>query len=69
MIIKICDKCRATNIDTLLPRIKEIKPEAEIEIGCQNFCGIGINKSFAIIDGIPIITDTEDELIEKIKQL
>lgn len=69
MIIKICDKCKATNIDTLLPRIKKVKPAAEIEIGCQSFCGIGINKSFAIVDGMPIITDTEDELIEKLKQL
>lgn len=67
MEIRICDKCKGTNVTTLVPRIQEIYPEAEIKIGCQHFCGIGATKSFAIKDGIPIITDTEDELVEKLK--
>lgn len=66
MLIKVCNKCKGTNIDTLVPRIKEIYPEAEIEIGCQNMCGIGYSKSFLILDFIPIIANHEDELIEKL---
>jgi uncharacterized protein YuzB (UPF0349 family) len=64
----ICDVCEATNINTLVPRLKEIDPNAEIEIGCQSFCGIGATKSFAIVNNIPIIADNEDELISKIKE-
>jgi len=67
-IFKVCDRCRATNIETLVPRLKEIDSEAKIIIGCQNFCGIGATKSFAIVNGMPIITDNEDSLIEKIKE-
>lgn len=69
MQIRICDKCKKTNINSLLPKLKKIKPDAEIIIGCQGFCGIGMTKSFAIVDNIPIITETEEELIEKIKEL
>ncbi len=65
--IRICDRCRATNIKTLLPKLKEMN--AEIEIGCQGFCGIGMTKAFAIVNNVPIIKDTEDELIESIKQV
>lgn len=63
---KICDKCRATNIKTLVPKLKKIDENSEIIIGCQNLCGIGVSKSFAIVNHIPIIADNEDELIEKI---
>lgn len=65
---KVCDRCKATNIQTLLPKLKELDSEADIVIGCQNFCGIGATKSFAIVNNIPIITDSEDNLIEKIKE-
>lgn len=65
---RVCDKCRATNIKTLLPKLKALDNEAEIIIGCQNFCGIGARKSFVICNHIPIVAETEDELIEKIKQ-
>ena len=65
---RVCDKCKATNIDTLIPKLKEIDPDAEIVVGCQNFCGIGQTKSFAIVNHVPVIATCEDELIEKIKE-
>lgn len=65
---RICDKCKATNVDTLIPKLKKIDPKAEIVVGCQNFCGIGQTKSFAIVNHIPVIATSEDELIEKIKE-
>ncbi len=69
MEIKVCNRCKATNIKTLVPKLKENFKDANILIGCQNMCGIGMMKSFAIVDHIPIIANNEDELIEKIKQL
>ena len=65
---RICDKCKATNVDTLLPKLKELDSNAEIIIGCQNFCGIGARKPFVICNHVPIVADTEDELINKVKQ-
>lgn len=65
---RVCDKCKGTNIKTLLPRLQEIDEKAEIIVGCQNFCGIGAKKPFVICNHVPIVADTEDELIEKVKQ-
>lgn len=66
---RVCNLCKATNLDTLVPRLKELDPEATFIIGCQNFCGIGFTKSFAIVNNMPIIAINEDELIIAIKQV
>lgn len=65
---RICDRCKATNVNTLVPKLKEIDPNAEIVIGCQNFCGIGRTKSFAIVNHIPVIAENEEELVEAIRK-
>ena len=65
---RVCDKCKATNLNSLLPKLKEVDGEAEVVIGCQNFCGIGARKPFVICNHVPIVADTEEELIEKVKQ-
>lgn len=65
---RICDKCKGFNINTLLPRLKQLDANAEIIIGCQNFCGIGARKPFVICNHVPIVVETEDELIDKVKQ-
>lgn len=65
---RICDKCKGTNIKTLIPKLKLIDASANIIVGCQNLCGIGRTKSFAIVNHIPVIAETENELIEKIEK-
>ncbi len=35
---RVCDDCQATNIKTLLPRLKEADPDAKVEVGCQSYC-------------------------------
>lgn len=68
MIFKVCDKCKAVNINSLVPKLKEINPNANIDIRCHNFCGVGRSRPFVIIDHIPVIADTEEELIKKVKE-
>lgn len=52
---------------TLIPALKALA-DVEIKIGCQNLCGIGRDKSFVIVDHVPIIADNEKELLEKVKE-
>jgi uncharacterized protein YuzB (UPF0349 family) len=69
MIISICNKCKAINYLSILKKLKEIYPDAKYEIGCNNMCGIGRSKVVIILNNKPIIADTEEELINKIKQV
>ena len=65
---RICDKCKGFNYQNLVDEIKKIDENANIEIGCQNFCGIGRSKAFIILNNLPIIADNEEQLLDKIKE-
>jgi len=66
---KVCDICEAVNSESIIKRLKEIDPQAEVIVGCHGFCGIGATKPFVIVNGIPAIATTEDEVIERVKEL
>jgi uncharacterized protein YuzB (UPF0349 family) len=66
---KVCDICEAVNSESLIRRLKEIDPNADIIVGCHGFCGIGAIKPYVIVNGIPAIAATEDEVIEKVKEM
>lgn len=68
MNIKVCNKCKGTNIETLLPKLENLDTEKEIEVGCYRFCGIGFLKPVALVDNMPVIAETEDSLIEEIEK-
>ena len=64
---RVCDKCKATNIHTLVPKLKGIDDEAKIFIGCHSYCGPGRDRNFVFVNNKPILADSENELIEKVK--
>jgi len=64
----ICNKCDSTNAEHLKKKLQEIDSKAIIEVRCQNLCGIGRTKPFVVVNHIPIIADSEQELLEKVKK-
>lgn len=59
--IKICPKCKTKDV------IHELN-YYNLKIECINYCGIAKNKYVAIVDNKPIICETKEEFIKKIKE-
>lgn len=65
--IELCDKCKATNVKSLVPKIQSISNDIEIQIHCIQFCGVGRDKIVVLLDHVPIIGSTEDEMLEQLR--
>lgn len=66
---KTCNKCSGFNSDELVLKLKEVDSTAKIMVACQSMCAVGVKKVFVIVNGIPVIGDTIDEVINKVKEM
>lgn len=64
---KTCNICKGFDSEELINKLKEVDPDAEVFVGCQNMCAIGAKKPFVIVNGIPIIGESIDDVVEKVK--
>lgn len=65
---KTCNKCSGFNSDELVGKLKELDSNAKIIVGCQSMCAIGYKMPFVIVNGIPVMASSIDELVEKVRE-
>ncbi len=66
--IHLCDKCKKVNAHYIKEQVLRIDPNIKIKMGCVNMCGVGRMKPFAILNKIPIIAESNEELVELIRK-
>lgn len=66
--IRICDKCRHISLKRIIPKLKAMAPDAEIKVGCKNYCGPCMRKAFIYINGRYVTGQTEEEALDKAKK-
>lgn len=62
MIVRICPKCKTKEIISELKNRKDI----DLKVECIQFCGVGRDKYVAIVNHVPIIKNTKEELLKEI---
>ncbi len=64
---KTCNKC--FNSFELIERLKKLDSNAKIMVACQSMCAVGAKMPFVIVNGIPVMDTSLDNLIEKVKEI
>ena len=67
---KVCARCKGTNLNTLIPRLEKLDPQAKILAPtCVSYCGPGRDYPFVFLNNKPIKGENEDDLIQKIREV
>ena len=66
---KICNKCRGDDFEKLKKELEKLDTSAKIMVGCQSMCAIGDKRPFVIVNAIPVIEESIEEVIKKVKEM
>ena len=66
---KTCNKCSGFDSEDLVNKLKKLDSDAKVIVGCQSMCAVGFKNPFVIVNGIPVIGNSVDELIDKVKEI
>ena len=67
--LKICQKCRGYDSEKLEKGLEKLDTSAKIMVGCQSMCAIGDKRPFVIVNAIPVIEESIEEVIKKVKEM
>ena len=60
---KICNKCRGYDFEKLKKELEKLDTSAKIMVGCQS------KRPFVIVNAIPVIEESIEEVIKKVKEM
>ncbi|MEC0369047.1 DUF1450 domain-containing protein [Paenibacillus chibensis] len=63
--IRLCDKCNHIQLKSIVPKLKKLAPDSEIQIGCKSYCGPCGKRPFLYVNGRYLSAPTEAELLAK----
>lgn len=69
MNFSICDKCKGFDYKKISQLLKKQYPDAKINLGCNNSCGVGRDNIVVICNDNLIVSNKTKELLEKIDKL
>ena len=53
----------------LKKELEKLDTSAKIMVGCQSMCAIGDKRPFVIVNAIPVIEESIEEVIKKVKEM
>lgn len=66
---KTCNICQGFDHEVLVDKLKELDSNADIVLGCQSMCAIGAEKPFVIVNGIPVVGESIEEVVKKVSDI
>ncbi|MCM3783145.1 YuzB family protein [Neobacillus mesonae] len=63
--IRVCDKCKHVKLKTMVQKLQNMAPDAEIKIGCKSYCGPCGKRAFVFVNGRYVSAPTEEEVLAK----
>ncbi len=64
--IRVCDHCQFYKLKSIVPKLKKMAGDCEIQVGCKSYCGPCAKKAFVYINGRYVTGKDEEEVIAKV---
>jgi uncharacterized protein YuzB (UPF0349 family) len=64
---RTCNICQGFDSEKVVEGLKKLDSNANIIVGCQSMCAIGARQPFVIVNGIPVIGESEEDVLKKVE--